>query len=138
MAETRPAPRPVPGFPELADAAAAWAPEPGPGPEQEMRHAAGTWQPPIPCDNPACRGGGFDLASVVERMVSFRRTEKAGILVCSGWEGDAAPEAGEGTPCVRIVRYRLMLAYRAPSPSASAGRSEGPSKAPGGPAGTLR
>jgi hypothetical protein len=127
----------VPGFPELADAAAAWGPAPGPGPGQEMRHTAGTWQPLIACDNPACRGGGFDLASVVERMVSFRETEKAGILVCSGWEGDAAPDAGEGTPCVRTIRYRLALAYRAPSPSIPAGPSAGPPKAPGGPAGTL-
>jgi len=138
VAEARPAPRPVPGFPELADAAAAWAPAPGQGPEQEMRHAAGTWEPLIPCDNPTCRGGGFDLVSVVERMVSFRETEKAGILVCSGWEGDAAPDAGEGTPCVRTIRYRLALAYRAPSPSVPAGPSGGSRKAPSGPADTPR
>jgi hypothetical protein len=134
----RPAPRPVPGFPELADAAAAWGPDPGTGPEQEMGHAAGTWQPLIPCDNPTCRGGGFDLTSVVERMTSFRETEKAGILVCSGWEGGAAPDAGEGTPCVRTIRYRLTLAYRAPSSSMPAGPSGVPPKASGGPAGTLR
>jgi hypothetical protein len=126
----------VPGFPELADAAAAWAPASGPGTEQEMRHAAGTWQPLIPCDNPSCRGGGFDLVSVVERMASFRETEKAGILVCSGWEGDVAPDTG--TPCVRTIRYRLRLTYRAPSPSVPAGPSGGPPKASGGPAGTLR
>ncbi len=135
MAESRPAPRPVPGFPELADAAAAWAPLPGPGPEQEVRHAAGSWQSLIPCDNPACRGGGFDLGSVVERMVSFRETERAGILVCSGWEGEDAPDAGGGIPCVRTIRYRLMLAYRGPTvkpPAAAAGE---PPTARGGPSG---
>ena len=102
----------------MADAAAAWAPLPGPGPEQEMRHAAGSWQPLIPCENPACRGGGFDLTSVMEGMLSFRETEKAGILVCSGWEGDEPAGAGAGTPCVRTIRYRLRLAYRAFSPKA--------------------
>ena len=92
-----------------------------------MRHAAGSWQPLIPCDNPACRGGGFDLTSVMEWMLSFREIEKAGILVCSGWEGDEP--AGGDTPCVRTIRYRLRLAYRASSPKAPpapAGEPPGP------------
>ncbi len=135
MAEGRPAPRPVPGFPELADAAAAWVPLSPPGPEQEMRHAAGSWRPLIPCDNTACRGGGFDLASVVEGMLSFRETEKAGILVCPGWEGDEALEAGAGTPCVRAIRYRLILAYRDASRGAPSAPAGSPPRAPRGPAG---
>ena len=137
MDEGPPAPRPVPGFPELADAAAAWAPLLGPGPEQEMRHAAGSWQPLIPCENPACRGGGFDLVSVMEGMLSFRETEKAGILVCPGWEGDQPPEAGGDTPCVRTIRYRLTLAYGASSPKAPPAPAGEPPKARGGRLGAM-
>lgn len=121
MAEGRRAPAPVPGFPELADVAAAWTHLPGPGPEREMRHTAGTWQALIPCDNPACRGGGFDLVSVVQRMVSFQEADRAGILVCSGWEANEPPEASGGIPCVRTIRYRLLLAYRSSSPPAVPG-----------------
>ncbi len=129
MAEGRAAPRPVPGFPELADVAVTWAPTPGGDPEQSMGHAAGSWRPLIPCDNPACRGGGFDLVPVVERMVSYRETERAGILVCAGWEGEAPRGAAEGTPCVRTIRYRLTLAYGGPPAPGPAG----PPAPPGAP-----
>ncbi len=122
-------PIPVPGFPELADAAAVWLPlgeAPGGPAEQEMGHAAGTWQPRLPCQNPACRGGGFDLASVVEGMLSYREVEKAGILVCEGWEAPAAGEAAAGVPCVRAIHYRLRLAYRSAGP-------RGPAESPAPP-----
>ena len=135
MAEGRPSPRPVPGYPELADVAAVWALLSASGPAQEMRHAAGSWRPLIPCDNPACRGGGFDLASVVDGMLSFRETEKAGILVCPGWEGDEGPEAGAGTSCVRTIRYRLMLAYRTASRGAQSAPAGSPPGAPRWPVG---
>ena len=135
MAERPPAPRPIPGFPELADAAAAWAPLSDPGPGQEMRHAAGSWRSFIPCDNPACRGGGFDLTSVMEGMLSFRETDKAGILVCSGWEGAEPPESGGGIPCVRGIRYRLMLVYRAALARSLGAPSGGPAKGREGPSG---
>lgn len=135
MAELAPTARAVPGFPELADAAVTWAPLPGPGPEQEMGHLLGSWQPLIPCDNPACRGGGFDLAWVVEGMLSFRETAKAGIMVCAGWEGGEEDGAGGGIPCVRTIRYRLTLAYRTTSPTAP-GRPPGkPPEVRGGPSG---
>ncbi len=120
-------PAPMPGFPELADAAVVWSlvegPHGEPG-EHEMGHAAGTWRPLLPCANPACHGGGFDLGSVVEGMISFREAEKGGILVCEGWEGDAPPEAGGGIPCVHAIRYRLRLTYRtaaSPLPAGPAG-----------------
>ena len=111
---------PVPGFPELRDAAVTWAPLPGPGDEWEMRHTAGSWRPVIPCGNPACRGGGYDVGSLVEGMVSFREEAKSGLLVCSGWEGEEIPDPAAGIPCVRSIRYRLSLIYR-PSPPAVRG-----------------
>lgn len=109
----------MPDFPELADAAAVWAPvgEAGAaGPAQEMAHGAGTWQSRLACGNPACRGGGFDLGSVVEGMISFREAEKAGLLVCEGWEEDPPAEPAVGTPCVRAIHYRLRLTYRPAAP----------------------
>ena len=126
---------PVPGFPELADARVAWAPLSAPEREQEVGHLAGSWQPVIPCGNPACRGGGFDLAWVVEGMLSFRETGKVGILVCSGWEGEGPADAAGGTPCVRTIRYRMMLAYRTPAREALPAPAGEPPKARGSPAG---
>ncbi len=112
----RPVP-PVPGFPELRDVAVAWAPLPGPGDEREMRHTAGSWRPTIPCGNPACRGGGFDVGSLVEGMVSFREEAKSGLLVCSGWEAEEIADPEAGIPCVRSIRYRLSLIYRTSPPN---------------------
>jgi hypothetical protein len=106
----------VPGFPELRDVAVTWAPLPEPAAEQAMRHTAGSWRPVIPCDNPACRRGGFDLGPLVALMVSFREAEKAGLLVCSGWEGEELPDPAAGVPCVRSIRYRLLLTYGASAP----------------------
>ena len=122
-------PIPVPGFPELADTAAVWSPlgeAPGESASEEMAHAAGTWQPRLPCRNPACLGGGFDLASVVEGMLSYREAEKAGILVCEGWEAPPAGQAAAGVPCVRAIQYRLRLTYRSAGP-------HGPAERPGPP-----
>lgn len=130
MSEGAAKPRPsVPGFPELGDVAAAWISLPGPDVEREMRHTAGSWRPVIPCDNPACRGGGFDVGSLVEGMLSFREEEKAGLLVCSGWEGEASPDPEAGIPCVRSIRYRLLLTYRTyrvPSPQVPGGAPRPP------------
>lgn len=123
----------MPGFPELADAAALWSPlgveAPGRPAEQEMGHAAGTWRSRLPCQNPVCRGGGFDLASVVEGMLSYREVERAGILVCEGWEGPAAGDAAAGVPCVRAIRYRVRLTYRSVGPP---GPAETPAPPPAG------
>jgi hypothetical protein len=114
----------MPDFPELADAAAVWTPvgEAGTvGPAQEMAHGAGTWRSRLTCGNPACRRGGFDLGSVVEGMISFREAEKAGLLVCEGWEEDPPANPTVGAPCVRAIQYRLRLTYHpaAPPPPSS-------------------
>lgn len=113
-----PAPRvsTVPGFPDLRDVAVTWVPLPEHAAEQAMQHTAGSWRPVIPCDNPDCRGGGFDLSPLVALMVSFREVEKTGLLVCSGWEGEGPPDPAAGIPCVRSIRYRLLVTYGAPAP----------------------
>lgn len=118
--------RPVPGFPELVDVAVAWLPVPGEGAEHLMRHSAGSWEPVLSCGNPACRGGGFDLGSVVEGMLSFREAEKTGLLVCSGWEEGEVADSEAGIPCVRAIRYRIALVYSgAPATPPGAGGPPG-------------
>ena len=124
----------MPDFSELVDAAAVWASmgEGGAaGPAQEMAHGAGNWRSRLACGNPACRGGGFDLGSVVEGMISFREAEKAGLLVCEGWEGGLSGEPAAGTPCVRAIHYRLRLTFGRAAPPA-ARRPAGPPGPPGG------
>ncbi len=65
------------------------------------------------CPNPRCRGGGFEVEFVVESMISERLEEKAGLLVCIGWEGQQGSRT-ERTPCTAAIRYRIRLSYRGP------------------------
>lgn len=65
----------------------------------------------LPCSNPGCRGGGFEIREVVESMVSDRQAEKAGLLVCIGWERTKGKQI-EPSPCTRVISYRIRLTYR--------------------------
>ncbi|MCZ7626599.1 MAG: hypothetical protein C3F12_02085 [Candidatus Methylomirabilota bacterium] len=76
-----------------------------------IRAAAGAFDPLLPCSNPDCRDGGFEILEVVESMIGSRQQEKAGLLVCIGWEGTRARRT-EPTPCTRVIDYRVRLTYR--------------------------
>jgi len=97
-------------FPDLEDAEVEWQKLdveglPVTGEVKRMHYKAGVFQGVIPCDNPSCHGGGFEIERVMDRMFQSRETERAGILVCPGWEG------GE-KPCVGSISYRIKLVYK--------------------------
>ena len=78
---------------------------------RSMRMASGRFEPVIPCTNPRCRGGGFEVEFLVESMLSERLEERTGYLVCVGWEGEQGSRK-EGTPCTKAIGYRVRLSYR--------------------------
>ena len=76
-----------------------------------MRAAGGTFEPILPCSNPDCRGGGFEILEAVESMLSDRLEDNAGLLVCIGWERTKGKQT-EQSPCTRVISYRITLTYR--------------------------
>lgn len=78
----------------------------------------GGFEPVLPCPNPRCRGGGFEVEEVMESMISDRQEVKAGLLVCIGWE-QAKAKPAEPSPCTHAISYRIRLTYRKTSPSRS-------------------
>ncbi|MBI3988812.1 MAG: hypothetical protein HY347_04260 [candidate division NC10 bacterium] len=97
-------------FPDLEDAEVEWQGLDVEGPPltgevKRMRYKAGIFLGVIPCDNPSCQGGGFEVERVMDRMFRTGDAERAGIIVCPGWEGDEKP-------CVRSISYRIKLVYK--------------------------
>lgn len=86
------------------------APEGGAFPHS-IQASTGEVEPLLPCSNPVCHGGGFEILEVVESMVGNRRHEKTGLLVCIGWE-PAKGKRTEQSPCTRAIDYRMRLTYR--------------------------
>lgn len=78
-----------------------------------VRAAGGTFKEELACPNPRCRGGGFEVANLLESMLSDRLTAKTGLLVCTGWERTMGNDM-EGSPCTKAIRYRIRLSYRGP------------------------
>jgi hypothetical protein len=76
-----------------------------------MRAAGGAFEPMLPCSNPGCQGGGFEILEAVEWMVGNRCKEKIGLLVCVGWERTKGRQT-EQSPCTRVIGYRIRLTYR--------------------------
>ncbi|MDE2059659.1 MAG: hypothetical protein KGL31_04285 [candidate division NC10 bacterium] len=76
-----------------------------------MRAAGGAFEPMLPCSNPGCQGGGFEILEVVESMISDQCEDKAGLLVCIGWERIKGRQT-EKSPCTRAISYRIRLTYR--------------------------
>jgi hypothetical protein len=78
-----------------------------------LRGSGGKMEGLVPCPNPRCRSGGFEVGFLVDLMVSERADERIGVLVCIGWEqGD--DDTGKREPCTRAIRYRIRLIYRRP------------------------
>lgn len=76
-----------------------------------IRTTAGGFEPILPCSNPGCQGGGFEILEVVESMVSNRRQEKAGLLVCIGWKRTKGRQTAPSL-CTQVIDYRIRLTYR--------------------------
>lgn len=101
-------------FPELADALIEWRERRGPDDERggEMRktgHRRGNLtQGVLPCSNPACREGGYQIDRLIAQMLELGETQRTGVMLCSGRE--IAEEARRGPiRCPYRIEYSATI-----------------------------
>lgn len=104
-------------FPDLADALIAWREKRGPEDEKvgELRKTGfrrGNFtQGLLPCSNPACHEGGYQVDRLIAEMLSLGETERQGMLLCSGRE--TAEEVRRGpVRCPYRIEYTATLTAR--------------------------
>jgi len=66
----------------------------------------------IPCSNPLCRRGGFEIDEVLSAMRGSRQSEREGSLSCPGDEGSPKGRHS-GKRCGNEIRYKLTVKYKA-------------------------
>lgn len=65
----------------------------------------------IPCANPLCRRGGYEIDQVLSDMRRLRETERKGVLSCPGDEG--SPKGRRiGRRCGNKIEYTLTVKYK--------------------------
>lgn len=65
----------------------------------------------IPCSNPDCRRGGYEVDHSLYDMVRENLTEKEFSKVCPGDEGSPKGKR-RGKRCMNVLRYRLRVKYK--------------------------
>jgi len=65
----------------------------------------------IPCRNPRCRRGGYEVDHSLHEMVREKLTEKVFERNCPGDEGSPKGRR-EGDRCRNVLHYRLRIKYK--------------------------
>ena len=69
-----------------------------PDPKQELYAPESKAFFELECPHRECVDGGFDLSSVVSKMVAENETEASGMITCQGWQDES-----------RIGKHKCML-----------------------------
>jgi hypothetical protein len=104
-------------FPQLQDALIEWREKQGPEDERaaDVRrtgHRRGNFtQGVLPCSNPDCHEGGYQVDRLIAQMLELGEVEREGMMLCSGREiGD---EVRRGpVRCPHRIHYRAVLSLR--------------------------
>jgi len=85
------------------------------GIDEASRRTFGEGQPfgdgLIPCSNPRCQRGGFEVDAGLNQMVREKLTEKVFAKNCPGDEG--SPKGRKrGDRCKNVLHYRLKVKYK--------------------------
>jgi hypothetical protein len=73
----------------------------------------------IPCSNPYCRRGGYEVDASLDEMRRDKVTEKEFVKHCPGDEG--MPRARKtGRRCMNVLHYRLTVKYKPATRKAAA------------------
>ena len=72
----------------------------------------------VPCSNPRCYGGGYEVDHILSEMVSERLTEKEYVQDCPG-EERSPKRRRTGMPCFNALHYRLTVKYKPKGASAT-------------------
>lgn len=65
----------------------------------------------IPCPNPLCRGGGYDLNTILMTLTHGKTTSYQSRWWCNGREGSLRTRARR-YPCMNSVDVTIEIAYR--------------------------
>ncbi len=104
-------------FPQLHDALIEWREKRGPDDERsgELRKTGfrrGNFtQGVIPCSNPSCHEGGYQLDRLVAAMLSLEEGEREGVMLCSGRETGEEIRRGP-VRCPHRIHYRATLIHK--------------------------
>lgn len=104
-------------FPQLQDALIEWREKHGPEDERpgDLRRTGfrrGNFtQGVLPCSNPDCHEGGYQVDRLIAQMLDLGETEREGVMLCSGRE--TADEVRRGpVRCPHRIHYRAILTVR--------------------------
>jgi hypothetical protein len=110
-------------FPDLQDAVVQWRERRGPEDEKsgELRKTGfrrGNFsQGVLPCSNPNCHAGGYEVDRLVAFMLTLGEETREGTMLCSGHE--LGEEARRGpVRCPHRIEYTVQLTQRAPEEQA--------------------
>jgi hypothetical protein len=106
-------------FPDLQDATIEWRERRGPEDERQgdlrktgFRRGNFT-QGVLPCSNPDCHEGGYEVDRLVAFMLRNEETERTGMMLCSGREVGEEVKRGP-VRCPHRIDYRVSLTVREP------------------------
>lgn len=101
-------------FPQLQDAVIEWREKRGPeddkglDPRKTGFRRGNFTHGIVPCSNPLCHEGGYQLDRLVAAMLSEGQQEREGILLCSGREVGEEVRRGP-VRCPHRIEYRATL-----------------------------
>jgi hypothetical protein len=104
-------------FPDLQDALVEWREKLGPDDERntdvrKTGYRRGNFtHGVVPCSNPDCHEGGYQLDRLVAQMLSQGETEREGVLLCSGREVGDEVRRGP-VRCPHRIHFRATLIPR--------------------------
>lgn len=104
-------------FPDVADALIEWRERRGPeddkpGDLKKTGFKRGNFtQGMVPCSNPACHEGGYEIDKLVASMLRLEETTREGMLLCAGRE--IAEESRRGpVRCPHRIMFKASLTMR--------------------------
>lgn len=104
-------------FPGLSDAFIEWRERRGSadtaqGEARKTSYRRGNFtQGVLPCSNPNCHEGGYEIDRLVADMLSLGETDREGMLLCSGREIGEETRRGP-VRCRQRIDYRATLSPR--------------------------
>ena len=104
-------------FPQLTDAYIEWRERSGPDAaspsgSRKLGFRRGNFtQGVVPCSNPACHEGGYQVDRLVAEMIQLGQTEREGMLLCSGREIGEEVRRGP-IRCPYRMDYKATLTFR--------------------------
>jgi hypothetical protein len=104
-------------FPMLSDALIEWQERRGPedsrgGDTRRTGYKRGNFtQGVLPCSNPACHEGGYQVDRLVAEMITLGENERTGMMLCSGRETGDEVRRGP-IRCPYRIEYKVSLTPR--------------------------